>query len=190
MDLGPLISAFVLIFVAELGDKTMFTVITLSSKYARVAIMVGALAAFALVSALGVIIGEVLFQFISQFWLQMGAAALFLLVGIYTLVTREREAERNLKVEGLGGGITAFSLVALMELGDKSQLAIIALAAESGDGGMVFIGTMMAFAIITTLMVLIGDQIGRKVSDRNIKLGSGVIFIVFGMILLIQALLF
>jgi putative Ca2+/H+ antiporter (TMEM165/GDT1 family) len=53
---------------------------------------------------------------------------------------------------------------------------------------MVFIGTMLAFVIITTIMVLLGDQIGRRVPEKYIRLGSGAIFILFGLIFMVQAL--
>jgi putative Ca2+/H+ antiporter (TMEM165/GDT1 family) len=189
MDLTPLFSAFVLILVTELGDKTMFAVITLSSKYQRLTVLAGSLLALALVTALGVLIGEVIYQFIPQFWLQIGAAGLFLIFGIYTLLHKERMDGQELRFQALGGGVATFGMVALMELGDKSQLSVIALSAESGAAGMVFLGTMMAFAIITTIMVLLGDQIGKRVPERYIRLGSGAVFIIFGLIFLVQALL-
>lgn len=189
MDLGPLISAFVLILVTELGDKTMFAVITLSSKYSKFTVLLGALSALAVVTGVGVLIGEVIFQIVPQFWLQIGAAALFLIFGTYTLVTHEKGNGEQMRFQKWGGGIATFGMVALMELGDKSQLSVIALSAESGAAGMVFIGTMLAFAIITTIMVLLGDQIGRRVPEKYIRLGSGAIFIIFGLIFLVQALI-
>jgi putative Ca2+/H+ antiporter (TMEM165/GDT1 family) len=189
MDLGPLISAFVLILVTELGDKTMFAMITLSSRYSKLIVLLGALSALALVTAVGVLIGEVIFQIVPQFWLQIGAAALFLIFGIYTIVTHENHNAEEMRFQKWGGGIATFGMVALMELGDKSQLSVIALSAESGAAGMVFIGTMLAFAVISTIMVVLGDQIGKRVPEKYIRLGSGAIFILFGLIFVVQALI-
>ena len=189
MNLAPLVSAFVLILITELGDKTMFAVLTMSSKHSRVEVLAGALGALASVTVLGVLMGEVIFQFVARFWLEIGAAALFLGFGAYTLLTRGKMDEGGLRFQQFGGSIATFGMVALMELGDKSQISVIALAAESGEAGMVFLGTMIAFAIITTAMVLIGDQLGKRISQEHIRIGSGVIFIIFGLVFLIQALL-
>ena len=167
----------------------MFAVLTMSSRYSRVEVLVGALAALAVVTVMGVLIGEIIFQFIPQIWLQIGAAALFLAFGAYTLLTRENTGESRLRFQQFGGLISTFGMVALMELGDKSQISVIALAAESGEAGLVFLGTMIAFAIITTVMVLIGDQIGRRISPEYIRIGSGAVFIIFGLIFLLQAIL-
>jgi len=189
MELGPLVSAFVLILVTELGDKTMFAVITLSSRYSKLIVLIGALSALALVTAVGVLIGEVIYQLVPQFWLQIGAATLFLIFGVYTLVTHENGSGEEMKFQKWGGGVATFGMVALMELGDKSQLSVIALSAESGAPLMVFIGTMLAFAIITTIMVLLGEQIRRRVPEKYIRLGSGAIFIIFGLIFMVQAII-
>ncbi len=189
MDLAPLISAFVLIMITELGDKTMFAVLAISSRYTRIEVIIGALGALAMITAAGVLIGEMIFQFVPYFWLQIGAAVLFLMFGAYTLLKGERTEEKAPRFQQFGGFIATFTMVAIMELGDKSQFSVIALAAESGEAGLVFLGTMVAFAIITTVMVLIGEQLGRKVPRVYVRLGSGTIFIVFGLIFLVQALL-
>jgi len=65
---------------------------------------------------------------------------------------------------GKYGGLTAsFAFVALMELGGKTQLSIIALSVESGEALMVFIGAIAAFAIITSIEVHLGGEIKRRV---------------------------
>ena len=67
-----------------------------------------------------------------------------------------------------------------MELGDKAQISVIALSAESGEGGLVFVGAVAAFALITVLEVLPGGEIG--------KYASGAIFLALGAVILIQAI--
>ena len=80
-------------------------------------------------------------------------------------------------------------MVAMMELGDKSQVSVIALAAKTGHPVMVFIGTMIAFALITMAMVLIGEQLGKRIPRGYVRVGSGCAFIIFGLAFLIQSLL-
>jgi putative Ca2+/H+ antiporter (TMEM165/GDT1 family) len=76
-----------------------------------------------------------------------------------------------------------------MELGDKTQLSIIALSAESGAGLLVFIGAMAAFALITLIEVFFGGEIGHRVDRKYIKITSGAVFLIFGFIFISQALI-
>jgi len=191
LDLAPLISAFVLIAVTEIGDKTMIAVITLSSKHSRRTVFIGAILALALVSGIGVLIGEVLFDLVPRQIVEIAAGALFVLAGLYTLLVPEKEDGGGLRMIGgrYGGLIASFALVALMELGDKTQLSIIALSAESGEALMVFVGAIAAFAMITSIEVLLGGEIGKRVKKQYIRWGSGAVFLIFGVIFLVQALL-
>jgi Ca2+/H+ antiporter, TMEM165/GDT1 family len=167
----------------------MIAVITLSSKHSRQSVFVGAI--LALVSAIGVLVGEVLFDLVQRQIVEITAGALFILAGIYTLLIPEKEDGGRLKmVSGKYGGlITSFTLVGLMELGDKTQLSIIALSAESGEALMVFIGAIAAFAMIISIEVLLGGEIGKRVKKQYIRWESGAVFLIFGIIFLIQALL-
>jgi len=189
MDFTPLVAAFFLIALTEIADKTMIAVITLSSKHARTFVFIGALAALAVLSAIGVIVGQVLFDYLPRDWIEIAAGVLFLAFGVATLLLPEKEKERSVKLSQWGGLGASFALVAVMELGDKSQLSIIALSAQYGDGLLVLVGAVIGFALVTLIGVTLGAEIGKRVPERYIRLGSGVIFLAFGIIFLAQALL-
>jgi putative Ca2+/H+ antiporter (TMEM165/GDT1 family) len=74
-----------------------------------------------------------------------------------------------------------------VELGDKTQLAVLALSAKYGAPVQVFMGAMLAFALLTALGVVLGKIISRYVSARYIKIGASLIFVVFGILFLFQA---
>lgn len=76
-----------------------------------------------------------------------------------------------------------------MELGDKTQFAVIALSAGYEFPLLVYLGVMMAFALITGLGATVGTALTRFVSLKYIQLGSGLIFILFGIVFLIIAVL-
>lgn len=76
-----------------------------------------------------------------------------------------------------------------MELGDKTQFAVIALSAEYKFPLLVYLGVMMAFTFITGLGVIAGTALTRFVPLKYIQLGSGFVFILFGIIFLINAVL-
>lgn len=73
-----------------------------------------------------------------------------------------------------------------MELGDKTQFAIIALSAEYKLPLLVYIGAIIAFALTTGLGALIGTALTKFVPIKYIQLGSGLLFILFGILFLIN----
>jgi len=76
-------TTFAALFVAELGDKTQLAVITMTSKTGKpVAVFIGAVAALALVTLLGALIGEGLTKIIPLAYIEKGAAGLFVIIGL------------------------------------------------------------------------------------------------------------
>lgn len=79
-------TAFITLFLAELGDKTQLAIITMSSKTeSKVAVFLGASIALVLVSLLGVLVGGVLSQHVPTEWLQRIIAVAFIVIGILML---------------------------------------------------------------------------------------------------------
>jgi len=188
-DWAPFFAAFALIFLAELGDKTMITVITLSSKYSRWLVFVAGVLALALVSLIGVLIGQVLFDYIPENVITIVAGVLFIAFGILTILVPEKEGNRKAASGKYGPFLSSFGLIAVMELGDKTQLSVIALSAEYGEPLVILAGAVLAFALVTLIGVLVGAEIGKRVPERHIKLASAAIFIIFGVVFLAQAAL-
>lgn len=190
MELAPFFAAFTLILLAELGDKTMIAVIALSSKHSKKLVFASTLLALTLVSAVGVVVGQILFDYVPETLITVGAGLLFLAFGILTIVMPEKEEKPKGK-NGLKWGAfwSSFALMAVMELGDKTQLSIIALSAEYGAPLLILTGAVLAFAVVTLAGVLLGAEIGKRVPERYIKLGSAAIFILFGLVFLAQGLL-
>ena len=75
-----------------------------------------------------------------------------------------------------------------MELGDKTQLSVIALAAEYDAPLMVFVGVMFALALLTAIGIFVGSVISRFVPMKYIKVGSSLVFILFGVLFLFGAI--
>jgi putative Ca2+/H+ antiporter (TMEM165/GDT1 family) len=77
--------------------------------------------------------------------------------------------------------LTTFSMIFLAELGDKTQLATFALAAENKTRLAVFIGSAAALVLTSLLAVILGSAIGRLVPENLIKVGAGAFFILLGL---------
>jgi putative Ca2+/H+ antiporter (TMEM165/GDT1 family) len=186
MDLAPLASAFFLILVTEVGDKSMLAIITLSSRYRRLVVFLGAFSALTLMSLLAVLAGEVAYALVPPWVIGLAAGLLFILAGALTLLGREKE-EKERTVSAKGGFAASFILVALMEMGDKTQLSLIGLSAQSGQAIPVLLGAVAAFALLVAMEVLLGGEIGKRVPQKAVRVASGVIFLIFGAIFLAEA---
>ena len=87
MDWKLLGTAFLTLFLAELGDKTQLAIITMSAKTdSKLAVFLGASLALVLVSLLGVLVGGVLSQYVPTEWLQRVVAVAFIVVGVLMLL--------------------------------------------------------------------------------------------------------
>ena len=181
-DLVPLLSAFAIVAAAEFGDKTQMAVICLSAKHKPKPVFIGAVLAFTLVDGISAIVGGAIAPFIPKFWIGVAAGISFLIFGIWTLLSKE---DLTVKIrEHSKTVITSFILIGVMELGDKTQLAVIALSAEYKAPLQVFVGVVFALALLTGLGVIFGKILSRYVSGRYVKISAGLIFLAFGVLFL------
>lgn len=187
MDLTLLLSAFGIIALAELGDKTQLAAITLCCKHKPLQVFLGTALALILVNGIGVLIGGALAALLPIFWIGIGAGIVFIVFGVYTLFSKE---DKEVKFrESKFAILTSFLMVTLMELGDKTQLAVIAMTAKAAkaDGPLlIFLGASLAFLVVTGIGVTIGAAIQRVVPIRYIRLGAAVVFIIFGLLFLLS----
>lgn len=80
--------------------------------------------------------------------------------------------------------LTAFALVFVAELGDKTQLATMLLVAQKKSPAAVFLGAATALMITSLLGVVAGSFLGRVIPPSLVRTGAGVAFLVLGLLLL------
>lgn len=188
MSLTPLVASFVLVALAELGDKTQIAVITLSSRFKALSVFSGAMLAFLLTTGIAVVIGDALTHVLPTFWIRLTAATIFLIFGFYTILSKKGETQVKTK-DAQNAVFSSFSLITLMRLGDKTQFAVIALSAQYEFPLLVYLGVMMAFTLIIGLGATVGTAPSRFVQLKHIHLATGIIFIILGIVFLITAVL-
>ncbi|OIN94690.1 MAG: hypothetical protein AUJ48_04680 [Deltaproteobacteria bacterium CG1_02_45_11] len=76
---------------------------------------------------------------------------------------------------------STFGMIFLAELGDKTQLATLAFAAESKSRLAVFFGSAGALVLTSLLAVVFGSAVSKMVPENYIKIGTGALFIVLGL---------
>ena len=183
LNLTPFLTTFSLIALAEFGDKTQLAVIALSAKFDRVKIFTGAILAFALVTALGVLVGDVIFTFIPQYVIRILAGLLFIAFGFLMLSSKE-SCEKDEKSHIGNPLLSTFSMIALAEMGDKTQLSAITLVAKYNSPYLVFLGALLALGLVSLIGIFLGKKLCEILPLSKIKLGAGALFILFGIMFL------
>ncbi len=71
----------------------------------------------------------------------------------------------------------------MAELGDKTQLAGLNLAAKSKMPFLVFLGSVLAYAVVTSITVMIGDTLTKFIRPEHIRYGAASLFIIIGILI-------
>jgi putative Ca2+/H+ antiporter (TMEM165/GDT1 family) len=181
-------SAFSLIFLAEMGDKSQLIAMTLAHRYRPVPVVAGVFTAFAMLNLLAVWVGQVLFRWVPQGPVLLAAAALFL-VFAYRSWRDGAQAEAAPDAAPSHGGVvlTSFSLIFLSEFGDKTQIATIALAAGTGQPWSVFAGSTLALWSVSLIGILVGCTLFARLPRLWVHRTAAVLFALFGVLALFEA---
>lgn len=191
LDLATVGLAFILIFPAELPDKTFIATLVLSTRYRRLAVWIGVAVAFAVQSAIAVAAGGLLALLPQRlvlgitFLLFAAGAVLMLVSGLKArsaeMAEEDHEAEEFEESAARHAGtststtriaITSFIVLFTAEWGDLSQLLTAGLAARTGEPISVFIGAWLALIIVAGIAVLIGGWLQKRVALWRIRLVS------------------
>lgn len=184
MEITPLLATFGLIGLAELGDKTQLTVIALSAMYDRRKVFLGVISAFLLITGLGVLVGDALYRLVDPGLIRITAGLLFIVFGIW-MFRSKTYCETNENSILCNPFTSTFSMVALAEMGDKTQLSAITLSAKFDEPYLVFFGAVLALGIVSLMGILAGKKLLETVPLSRIKFGAGALFIIFGVLFLL-----
>ncbi|MEP6741521.1 MAG: TMEM165/GDT1 family protein [bacterium] len=89
MDWRVFLTTFGVIFLAEMGDKTQLAAMTMSAQTKKPwAVLIGAALALTAVSALGVVVGSVIGDYLPLIWVKRVAAVVFILIGVLMLLNK------------------------------------------------------------------------------------------------------
>ena len=171
------------VVLAEMGDKTQLLAMAFATKYKASKVMIGVFIATVLNHALAVAVGNYITRFESaQVWIQAIASLSFIFFGLWTIKGDKLEGEENRKTK-FGAVATVAIAFFIAEMGDKTQLATIALAAKfPAEPIGILIGTTTGMLIADGIGIIIGVVMCKKIPERTIKLVSAGAFVVFGFI--------
>ncbi len=160
--MDTLLNSFFLVFVSEMGDKTQLLALVLAFKYKKpfvvlTAIFFATLLNHAVASYLGVVVGS----YFSPEVLKWLLALTFILFGLWIL---KPDQEENISRDSkFGPFLTTFILFFLAEMGDKTQLATVALGARYSSLTLVTMGTTLGMMTSNGLAIFFGEALLKKI---------------------------
>lgn len=182
-----------MVFIAELGDKSQFLMIAMASKYKIRDIVIGSAVAIMVLNALAIVVGTVLGGFLPTVAISLVAGAAFLCFAYMAVGNNDEEEHVVSSKTKYGAVLTIFGTFFLAELGDKTQLTALTLAADSSSGGfditkilLVFLGSSLALFAADILGLLIGYFLGKTLPSSVFAWISFGIFSVFGVLKLLD----
>ncbi len=185
--IAALLLSFAVIFVAELGDKSQLMAMMFALRYRWWVVLTAILAATTAVHVLSVAIGHYLGAALPTHLLGLVAGAMFVFFGLWTLRGDSLTDEESSRVQRATA--PAFFVVTsafmLAELGDKTMLATITLAADNNWLG-VWIGSTIGMVAADALAILVGAVAGKHLPERFIQIAAAVLFLLFGAFMVIE----
>jgi putative Ca2+/H+ antiporter (TMEM165/GDT1 family) len=171
--------------LGEIGDKTQLLALLLAARFRKplpiiLGILVATLANHAGASALGSWITRVL----DPLWLRWGLGASFLAVAAWMLIP---DTVESVKGDGPGRfGVFGITVVAffLAEMGDKTQIATVMLAAKYHSLWVVTAGTTLGMMIANVPAVLLGERVTRWLPVKWVHRIAAAVFAVLGVLVL------
>ncbi|GAC1429616.1 MAG: TMEM165/GDT1 family protein [Thermoanaerobaculia bacterium] len=179
------LTSFVLIFIAELGDKTLYTILLLATRYPARPVLIGACAAFVIQGAIAFALGSVL-GLLPHVWIAWITAAVFAFFGVKLLITREKMVEGSAAVPSRKVVVTTFAMVTAAEWGDASQIGTAALVAHLRSPFMVVIGATLGLWLGSALAVLVGRMVGPRIPGHWLRTCAGLLFCAFAVVSVIR----
>ncbi|MGD0313808.1 MAG: TMEM165/GDT1 family protein [Acidimicrobiales bacterium] len=191
MQLGVVVTVFVLVFVAELPDKTMIATLIMGSRYRPLLVWLGATLAFFLHAAMAVAVGQLL-QLLPHTWIEAITAILFAAGAAYLIFVPEKEQEeegeseadtarKSLKTVG-----AAFVVIFVGEFGDLTQILTANLAAKYHAPLTVFVGAFGALTTVAALGAFGGRALLRVAPLGVIRKIGGVLLAGFAVYTLVE----
>ena len=168
--------------LAEMGDKTQLLSLILAARYRKpMPIVLGILVATLLNHAMAGALGAWLSSLMRPEVLNWVMAAAFIAMGLWILVPDKLD-EDDVAVPKQQMGVFFATVVAffLAEMGDKTQFATIALAAQYSDVLSVVLGTTLGMMMANAPAVYLGNRFAQRLPTKIVHIVAAVIFIVIG----------
>ena len=175
-----------IVALGEMGDKTQLLALMLAARFRKPwPIVAGILVATVVNHALAGWVGEWVSRALGPDLLRWIIGGSFLAMAVWMLVPDQAE---EVEGEGARWGVFGTTVVAffLAEMGDKTQIATVALAARYGDLVPVVAGSTLGLMLANVPAVFLGDKVATLVPIRVVHIVSALIFALLGVLTLLN----
>ncbi len=170
--------------LAEIGDKTQLLAIVLAARYRQaVPIILGILVATLANHALAAALGAVVAAWLGPDLLRWVLGAGFIVMAAWVLIPDKADAGPA-TASRAGAFVATLIAFFLVEIGDKTQIATVALAARFESVVVVTLGTTAGMMLANVPAVLLGDAATRKIPLAVIRPAAAGVFVVLGLLVL------
>jgi Ca2+/H+ antiporter, TMEM165/GDT1 family len=179
--------AFLIVFIAEMGDKTQFMTLSFSTRYRYQVVVAGVFIATLVISLVSVLLGEALGSALPYFWINLLAGLLFIGFGLWTLQSGEEKGEKAADKDRFGPILTVAVAFFLAELGDRTMLATVMVASQQRNFFGVWLGSSLGLLASNALAIIVGKLMGRRLPEKYLRYGTALIFVASGLFALFEA---
>lgn len=180
--MNELLTTLILVFFSELVGATELIIFGLAMKYRSfVPVFSGALLAHALLDFLAIIAGAYIGAKLPHNTLLAFSGIFFILLGLLSGKEKETKPKKH-------AFLAVFSMVAIAEIGDKTQIASGLLAAQYQTIIPVFLGAILGLALALSANVFIGTYLAKKTSTKWLNVVSRILFVLFGIYTLMRVM--
>lgn len=173
------LTSLVFVVLAEMGDKTQLLAMAFATRYKWQTVMWGVFVATIFNHLFAVVVGSYLTHFIPMNYIQIAAAVSFIIFGLWTIRGDELDGEDKASKRSPFWTVAIAFFIA--EMGDKTQLATVALAAQFNTILPVWLGTTTGMMVADGIGIIIGIVLGKRIPERTVKWFAAIIFILFGL---------
>jgi len=184
--MAAFITSFIFVVLAEMGDKTQLLAMAFATRYSAKKVLLAVFLATIINHGLAVVVGHFLSVSMPMRLISFIASLSFIGFGIWTLRGDKLNGEDK-KESRFGPVLTVGIAFFLAEMGDKTQLATVALAVEYKNMLSVLMGTTLGMVVADAIGIITGTVVRRHLPEKTIKWVSASIFIFFGIAGMIKA---
>lgn len=183
-----LITSTIVIFLAELGDKSQLMALAFATRFRTREVLIGITLATAMVHALSVGLGAALGSTLPVHGISIAAGVAFIGFGLWTLRGDSLDEEDVARSERRASAavVTVGLAFLLAELGDKTMFATVTLATRGSWFGT-WLGSTIGMVVADLMAIVVGQRIGARLPERAIRFGAAAAFFAFGIWMLLNA---
>lgn len=186
--MSSMLEAFLLVFVAEMGDKSQLLSLAFATKYKLSVVIPGLALGIGLNHGLAILFASFISNYLSLDVIKVVAAIVFVIFGLSSLKLEfEDEEEEKSFLTNLGPIATIAATFFVGELGDKTQILAMTMGAMATNKLLIFMATFSSMMLVSIIGIFVGRFLKKKIPEVTMKFIASIMFLFFGIMALKEA---